>query len=94
MVMRPGLGVTAAVTPSVIQTAALKHAGPLGFGDPSTYTADEQGPGWLIVEGNARFGGASPRRRRAAAAASVTLGGAARITPIGRCAPVRAPDQM
>jgi hypothetical protein len=30
---------------------ALKHAGPLGFGDPSTYTADEQGPGWLSFAG-------------------------------------------
>jgi hypothetical protein len=30
---------------------ALKNAGPLGFGDPSTYTADEQGPGWLTFAG-------------------------------------------
>jgi hypothetical protein len=30
---------------------ALKHAGPLGFGDPSTYTAEEQGPGWLSFAG-------------------------------------------
>jgi hypothetical protein len=30
---------------------ALEHAGPLGFGDPSTYTAEEQGPGWLSFAG-------------------------------------------
>jgi hypothetical protein len=30
---------------------ALKHAGPLGIGDPSSYTPEEKGPGWLSFAG-------------------------------------------